>query len=227
MKATCPLCSTRKAKRACPGVHQDICAVCCGTKRLTEIQCPPDCPYLASAREHPPAVVVRQQDRDMGFLLPRISDLTEMQYRLFLYLQALVLQHAKGAIPGPHDADVADAASSVAATLETAGKGIIYEHQAQSLPAQRLASELGRAVADLAQQAAAQASRVERDAAAALRRLERVAREAAKEIPDETAPATTWLTLAGRMMRAEGANAKDGSGESPSPSPDTPRIVLP
>jgi hypothetical protein len=205
-------------------VHQDICAVCCGTKRLTEIRCPPDCPYLASAREHPPAVVVRQQDRDMGFLLPRINDLTEMQYRLFLYFQSLVLQHAKGAIPAPLDADVADAASSVAATLETAGKGIIYEHQAQSLPAQRLGAELGRAVADLAQQAAAHASRVERDAAAALRRLERVAREAAKEIPDEASPATTWLTLARRMMRAE--SAKD-EGESPAPSPDTPRIVLP
>jgi hypothetical protein len=160
----------------------------------------------------------------MGFLLPRINDLTEMQYRLFLYFQSLVLQHAKGAIPAPLDADVADAASSVAATLETAGKGIIYEHQAQSLPAQRLGAELGRAVADLAQQAAAHASRVERDAAAALRRLERVAREAAKEIPDEASPATTWLTLARRMMRAE--SAKD-EGESPAPSPDTPRIVLP
>ena len=99
MKTTCPLCSTRKAKRACPGVHREICAVCCGTKRLTEIACPPDCPYLATARVHPPAVVMRQQDRDMGFVLPRISDLTEMQYRLFLYLQALVLQHAQGNHP--------------------------------------------------------------------------------------------------------------------------------
>jgi hypothetical protein len=227
MNSTCHLCSTRKAKRACPGVHQDICAVCCGTKRLTVIRCPPDCPYLASAREHPPAVVVRQQDRDMGFLLPRINDLTEMQYRLFLYLQARVLQHAKAAIPAPLDADAADAASSVAATLETAGKGIIYEHQAQSLPAQRLAAELGRAVADLAQQAGAQASRVERDAAAALRRIERVAREAGKEIADEASPATTWLALARRMMRGEGANGKDEGGAAPSPSPDAPRIVLP
>ena len=124
----------------------------------------------------------------MGFVLPRISDLTEMQYRLFLYLQALVLQHAKAAIPSPHDADVADAAATVAATLETAGKGIIYEHQAQSLPAQRLASEIGRSVAELAQRAGAQASRVERDAAIALRRLERVAREAAPTCPTKRRP---------------------------------------
>src|SRR5437762_3565531 len=150
MRALCPLCGTRKAKRACPVINRDICPVCCGTKRLTEIACPPDCPYLTSARVHPAAVVQRQHERDMQFLLPRIGDLTETQYRLFLYVQALVLTYAKSAIPAPHDVDVAEAAATVAATLETARKGIIYEHQAASLPAQRLATEIGRAVADLA-----------------------------------------------------------------------------
>ena len=159
MKTTCPLCSTRKAKRACPGVHREICAVCCGTKRLTEIACPPDCPYLATARVHPPAVVMRQQDRDMGFVLPRISDLTEMQYRLFLTCKPWCCNTPKATIPSPHDADVADAAATVAATLETAGKGIIYEHQAQSLPAQRLASEIGRSVAELGDSARARRRR--------------------------------------------------------------------
>jgi hypothetical protein len=201
--------------------------VCCGTKRLTEIACPPDCPYLATARVHPPAVVMRQQDRDMGFVLPRISDLTEMQYRLFLYLQAMVLQHAKAAIPSPHDADVADAAATVAATLETAGKGIIYEHQAQSLPAQRLASEIGRAVAELAQRAGAQASRVERDAATALRRMERAAREAATEVPDETSRVTSWLALAGRMMRGDGSGPKPEDAAATPDAADAPRILLP
>jgi hypothetical protein len=206
-------------------VHREICAVCCGTKRLTEIACPPDCPYLATARTHPPAVVTRQQERDMAFLLPRISDLTEMQYRLFLYLQAHVLQQAKGAIPAPHDADVADAAATVAATLETAGKGIIYQHQAQSLPAQRLASEIGRAVAELSQRAGAQGSRVERDAAVALRRLERAAREAAAWIPDEASPVTSWFALAGRMMRGDGtAPTEEDKLETPAAEP---RIVLP
>jgi hypothetical protein len=224
----CPLCSTRKAKRACPGVHREICAVCCGTKRLTEIACPPDCPYLATARVHPPAVVMRQQDRDMGFVLPRISDLTEMQYRLFLYVQALVLQHAKATIPSPHDTDVADAAATVAATLETAGKGIIYEHQAQSLPAQRLASEIGRSVAELAQRAGAQASRVERDAATALRRMERVAREAAREVPDEASPITSWLLLAARMMKSDGTSPMtEDATTTPTQTPAAPRIVLP
>ena len=42
----CPLCGERKAKRACPALNRHICAVCCGTKRLVEINCPADCVYL-------------------------------------------------------------------------------------------------------------------------------------------------------------------------------------
>jgi hypothetical protein len=225
MKAICPLCSARKAKRACPGINGEICAVCCGTKRLTEIACPPDCPYLAIARVHPAAVVQRQQERDLQFLLPRISDLTETQYRLFLFVQALVLQHAKATVPPPLDSDVADAAASVAATLETARKGIIYEHHAASLPAQRLATEMGRAVADLAQRAGANGARLERDAAAALRRLERAAREAEAAVPDEAARDSSWLAMAARLM--SGAAAASGPEAKPAAAEEAPRIILP
>jgi hypothetical protein len=191
---------------------------------LTEIKCPPDCPYLATAREHPAAVVQRQHERDMQFLLPRIADLTETQYRVFLFVQALVLQHTKGAMPPPNDVDVADAAASVAATLETARKGIIYEHHAASLPAQRLGTEIGRAIADLTERAGSNGARMERDAAAALRRLERAAREAASESPDETSPATSWLTLATRLMAGAGTAAPDQKAEA---ADDGARIILP
>src|SRR2546423_8134229 len=125
MKSVCPLCGVRRAKRACPGVSRDICAVCCGTKRLTEIACPSDCPYLSTARAHPAAAVQRQQERDMAFVLPRISDLSETQYRLFLFVQATVLQHAASAGPALLDSDVAEATPTVAATLETPRSGII------------------------------------------------------------------------------------------------------
>jgi len=196
----CPLCSTRAVKRACPALGREICPVCCATKRVAEIACPPDCGYLAAARAHPAAVVQRQQDRDLGFLMPRVGALTEAQYRLFLFAQAVVLQQAKDAMPAPIDADVADAAAAVAATLETARKGIIYEHQAASVPAQRLASELTRVVQDLVQRAGADAARLERDAALALRGLERVAREAEKDARDETRPDRSWFAAATRLM---------------------------
>jgi hypothetical protein len=218
----CPLCHARPAKRACPGVNREICAVCCGTKRLVEIACPADCPYLASARSHPPAVVQRQQERDLHFLLPRISDLSDTQYQLFLFVQAMVLRHAREAMPGPRDVDVADAAATVAATLETAGKGIIYEHQAASIPAQRLAVEIGRAIGDLAERAGAGRTHLERDAAQALGRLERAAREAEAALPDQAHPASSWLTLAARLM-AGAVTSEDANAKS---HPDTPRIIL-
>jgi hypothetical protein len=161
----------------------------------------------------------------MQFLLPRIGDLTETQYQLFLYVQALVLRHAKEAMPAPRDADVANAAASVAATLETARKGIIYEHQAASLPAQRLAAEIGRAIADFAQRAGSERSRLERDAAAALRCLERAAREAERELRDETGPSTTWLSLAARLMSGASSNAAPEPDQPP--RSDEPRIILP
>jgi hypothetical protein len=227
MKSLCPLCGTRKARRACPGTNQVICAVCCGTKRLTEIACPPDCVYLASARTHPAAVIQRQQARDLEFVVPRISDLTEAQYRLFLFLQATVLQHAKGALPAPHDNDVAEAAATVAATLETARKGIIYEHRAASIPAQRLATEIGRAIADLAKRAGSETARLERDAATALRRLERAARETAAHVPDPSSPESSWLALATRMMGGAAAAAGESGEEREDAPADQRRIVLP
>ncbi len=223
MKSTCPLCGVRKAKRACPALGRDICAVCCGTKRLTEIACTSDCRYLSSARAHPAAVVQRQQERDMAFVLPRISDLSKMQYRLFLFVQAILLQHAKNAVPALLDSDVAEAAATVAKTIETARSGIIYEHQATAIPAQRLATEVGQAVMDVARRAGAEASRVERDASVALRRIERLAREAAAEFPDADRPAEAWLALAERMMGPAGA--ADAPAEMP--AKDEPRIILP
>jgi hypothetical protein len=156
----------------------------------------------------------------MRFLLPRISDLTEPQYRLFLFLQGVILQYARTADPTPLDIDAAEAAATVAATLETAGKGIIYEHPAATIPAQRLATELRKVVADVAQQNGADAGRVERDAAKALRRMEAAARTAHAEVPDPTYPDMSWLALASRVMSAAAA------AEAAQPPADKPRIVL-
>ena len=229
MKNTCPLCGARRAKRACPGIGGQICAVCCGTKRLTEIACPQDCPYLSSARAHPPAVVQRRQERDFEFLLPHVNDLTEPQYRLMMIFHAVVVREAEQAMPPLIDADVADACATAAATLETAGKGIIYEHQAASLPAQRLAAELRRGIVELSSKAGTHAARVERDAASALRRVERAARGAAAAFPDAEDPKTAWMAFARRLLGPGSLAARDDerSASSRSATPDAPRIIIP
>ncbi len=209
----CPVCRERKPKRACPALGQTICTVCCATKRLIEIKCPADCVYLTSARSHPPAVVQRRQERDLGFLLPLVSDLTETQYRLVVLLQSIIVKHAEGAIPAVQDGDIAEASATLAATLETAGKGIIYEHHAVSVPAQRLSAELRRVVTELLDRNASQQSRVERDTAAALRRIERGAREAERALTGDETP--VYLKLLNRTFAPSPSSGDEPSRSEP------------
>ena len=137
----CPLCRQRKARRTCPALGQQICAVCCGTKRLVEIQCPETCPYLATAREHPPAVVQREQQRDVAAMMHTMRDVTERQQQLMFLLLGIARRYEGDALQSVVDADLADAARSLASTLETANRGVIYEHQPGTMAAQRLVTD--------------------------------------------------------------------------------------
>lgn len=212
----CPVCRERRPKRSCPALGQTICTVCCATKRLVEIHCPPDCVYLSSAKAHPAAVVQRRQDRDLGFLLPLVASLSETQYRLVVLFQSVIVRHAASAMPPIYDVDVAEAAAAAAATLETSGKGIIYEHQAVSAPAQRLTADLRQVVDDIIKQNTTQQSRIERDAAAALRQIEEGARRAEKALAGDEAP--VYLKMLGRIFAATGQGELSGQSSPPSGS---------
>jgi len=177
----CPICNQRKGKRACPAVGKQICAVCCGTKRLVEISCPAECGYLASARVHPPAIVQRQHDVDRAMLLPLLQALSERQARAFLMLAAVTARHQGEMLQKLVDEDIAHAAGALAETMEIAGRGIVYEHQPTSLPAARLMGELRTLADEFAKSAG---SSVARDVAIALRRLEHGAKMVAAVKPN-------------------------------------------
>lgn len=210
----CPLCRTRKARRSCPALGQTICAVCCGTKRLTEIACPSDCVYLASAREHPAAVVRRQQERDVAALLPTIQHLTERQYQLFFLFQTVIARHKPEGFARLVDEDVAEAAAAMAATLETAARGVIYEHGTQSLVAQRLATEMKALLAELREQGA---KVYDGETAIVLRAIEQGAREARTKMEGND---VAYLTLMTRLIQQNSTRpssepaAASGSGSS-------------
>ena len=70
------------------------------------------------------------------------------------------------------DEDIAQAAGALASTLETAAKGIVYEHQPSSLVAARLMAELKGVVDEVVKNGG---SALERDAAVVLRRIEQAA----------------------------------------------------
>src|SRR5262245_8077229 len=125
---TCPSCGRRKGRRDCPALRGSICPICCGPKRLVEINRPEHCVHLATAREHPAAVVKKQQERDVATLLPTINHLTERQHQLFFLIHSVIARHKPEGFSRLLDEDVAQAAGAVAATVETAGKGVLYEH---------------------------------------------------------------------------------------------------
>ncbi len=220
---TCILCGRRKARRSCPALGRDICAVCCGTKRLVEIRCPDTCVHLASARQHPPAIEQRRQARDAGALIPVLQDLTRGQQELLFMLFSLVLrQNLQDPLQPLRDDDVAEAAAALAATYETAARGVIYEHRPQSMPAQRLmtgvraeldevASKLGRAFTEV-------------DAPRGLRALERAARSTGAALGDDRA--TAFIELARRVI-APFARAGKEDGQPADLAEPGPSLIIP
>jgi hypothetical protein len=231
----CPLCGARRARRACPAVGKQICAVCCGTKRLIEIQCPGDCPYLATARDHPPAAVVRQQQRDIGLIGHFLRDLTARQSELFVLIGTCLARYEPPELQPCIDEDVSQAVEALAATVETALRGVIYEHRPASGSAGRLSSALKALLVEAAEQGPqAGGSAFERDAAVALRRVQEAAREIRALEPGNR---RAFLDLMMRVSRATPGSAarpgrlwspgNQGSPENPGNDLDPPRLIVP
>jgi hypothetical protein len=216
----CPLCGTRRARRGCPALGQQICAVCCGTKRLVQIQCPSDCAWLASAREHPPAAVVRQQQRDVGLLVQFMRDFSQRQSQLFFLINTFLVRYEPPELQALLDADVDEAAAALAGTFETAARGVIYEHRPASLPAERLAGALKTVLAEAGRGAG---SAFERDAAVVLRRLAEAVRDVRALEQDNR---RAFLDLLGRVItKTPDRTGADAGAEATAEPPS--RLIVP
>jgi hypothetical protein len=183
---------------------------------LVEIACPDDCPYLTSAREHPPAVVRRQQEEDVAALLPAIQHLTERQYQLFFLFHNTIARHVPEGFARLADEDVAQAAASLAATLETSSRGVIYEHKPQSTTAQRLMNDLTATLAQIRSQGA---TVNDGEAAIVLRAID----EGARDVGRRTAGgATAYLDLMSRLLQL-----KRGTPATEATSSASSSLILP
>ena len=211
----CPSCGRGKAKRECPALGRPICAVCCGTKRRVDIPCPAGCAYLASSREHPAAVVRRQQERDVARVLPTISHLTERQYQLFFLFHTAIARHRPEGLVRVIDADVADAAAAFAATLDTAARGVIYEHAAVTVPAQSLHAAMKGLLAEVREQGG---TVYDREAAIALKAIEHGARSVGRADEGDR----SYLELMSRLLQDGGATAP-----TPPPPATAGSLILP
>jgi hypothetical protein len=209
----CPLCGTRKAKRSCPGVGQQICAVCCGTKRIVEIACPPTCIYLTTAQRHPAATVKRQQEQDLAVLLGALGRVSEAQLQIFFVIHTFISRFKRDG-PALQDADVAEACGALATSFETASRGVLYEQQASSPSAESLRRDLKAFISKLVTESGAMSARFEREAAVVLRGIERGARHEAPGLGDGP---LDYLTLVARILHERPPDARQAGS----------RLILP
>jgi len=152
----CPICDTRKPRRHCPGIHGEICSICCGNEREVSISCPLDCPYLMEARRHEkPHEVNRDVKVNEDFLREHESLLVFLGSRL---LEASLAQ------PGAVDSDVRDALESLIRTYRTLQSGLYYETRPTNLIAAGLHQRMQESVEGLRKELAEKNAMPVRDA---------------------------------------------------------------
>jgi hypothetical protein len=184
-----------------------------------EIQCPADCPWLASAREHPPAAAVRQQQRDVASFVQFVRDFSERQSQLFFLISTFVLGYDPPELHPLIDDDVAEGVAALASTFETASRGVIYDHRPASLAAERMIAALKPMLIDAGRGAG---SAFERDAAVVLRRVEESVRQVRGQEPDNR---RAFLELLRRVIREP--PRPDGSADRAAAPEAAPRLILP
>jgi hypothetical protein len=171
--------------------------------------------YLASAREHPPAAVVRQQQHDIGLVAHMLRDLNERQSQLVFLAASALIRYTPPALQPLVDADIVEASGALAATFETSVKGVIYDHRPASLSAERVAAALKAVLAEAGKHGG---TAFDRDAAVVLRRLEEGGRQAQSNEPDNR---RAFVDL---LVRVVGAADEASPGE---PAHDEPRLIVP
>ncbi len=149
-----------------------------------------------------------------------MRDLSEQQSELFFLIVTFLLQYQPPELSQLIDADVAEAAAALAATFETAARGVIYEHRAASLPAERLAIGLKPMLVEAGR---AGGSAFQRDAAVVLRRIAAAAHAGTTE---DAGNRRAFLDLIGRVMQAQNRDAADPDDPG-SKADDGPRIIIP
>src|SRR6266581_3688059 len=133
--AMCPLCSERTGKRYCPAKDTQICAVCCGTKREVEIDCPSSCSYLKASRSY--EAEKRIPDPELAAKVQRYDNTFVQRYNTALEAISQAVAEERLESPWLVDNDVVEVYKALTATMKTLSSGIYYE----SLPegAMRLA----------------------------------------------------------------------------------------
>ncbi len=121
----CVICGIRKPKRHCPGIHGDICSICCGTEREQTVLCPLDCEYLRDAHLHE-----RVPEVDLT-KIPNIEvELTEkflQENEGALLILGAAVYEAMIKSRESTDYDARDALEALIVSYKAIGTGLVYE----------------------------------------------------------------------------------------------------
>ena len=136
----CAICHKRKAKRHCPGVHGEICAICCGTEREVTVDCPLDCVYLRESRRH-------GADRpnvapEMPFADLEVSDRFLREHEQFIGQTSVRLLRHFLENPRVTDNEAREALEKLVQTYQTQQSGIYYESLPEAVAAAGLFRDL-------------------------------------------------------------------------------------
>jgi len=142
----CAICEIRRPRRFCPGVHGEICSLCCGAEREVSVHCPLDCTYLQDARKHdktPPVNPDTFPNQDI-----RINDeFLHENEELLVFLGRAIMQ-ATLETDGI-DNDVREALDALIRTYRTLQSGVYYETRPQNPLAGAIYYAMQNAVAEL------------------------------------------------------------------------------
>jgi hypothetical protein len=123
--ATCPLCSARAGRRYCPAKGTQICAVCCGTKREVEIDCPSSCTYLKASRSYEAEKPIIDNE-----VLAKMRSYDDTFVERFQHVLAAVnanVAEERSSSPWLVDNDVREVYRALGSTMKTLSSGIYYE----------------------------------------------------------------------------------------------------
>ena len=160
---------------------------------------------------------MRQQQHDLESLVRIVRDLNDRQSRLLFLVVTFLVRYRAPELQPLIDEDVTQAMAALAATFETASRGVIYEHRAPSSSAERVVNALKPLLTEAGQTGG---TPFQRDAGVVLRRLESAAREAMQEHAEAR---RAFLDMLGRVIRQ-----RDDNEATITEQPDeAPRVIIP
>ena len=126
----CVECNQRKGKRHCPALNRQICAQCCGEKRVVKIACPPDCAFLTTGQAYHGAkkytsLLQNEENPQKRF---KLLQTMEKNAEIIVLLEEVIVQYA-GSLTSIRDRDVLESVQLLKGTYQTESRGIIYEDE--------------------------------------------------------------------------------------------------